>query len=358
MQYCYNCNTYDFTMSLSYGKSYDFINCKLCLILFNTFYKNITDSGIFNLEVFMQENQDINYVEEIKRLKHEKNAIIVAHNYQNDEVQDIADKVGDSFFLSRVCAQSDAEVIVFCGVKFMAESAKILSHEKTVLLPEMSAGCPMADSITAEDVIKIKKEHPGAPVVCYINTTASVKSECDVCCTSSNAVKIVKSIPEKEIVFVPDKNLGSYVAKRVPEKHIILFNGCCVTHNRFGAAEVEAAHRLYPDAPIAVHPECAEEVCDRADFVGSTSEIIDFCKKSGQKRFIIGTEMGVFHKLKADSPDKKFYLITPRLICSNMKMTTLKSVYRALSENRNVIEVDENIRQRASACLERMLKCK
>lgn len=306
----------------------------------------------------MQKNENINYVEEIKRLKREKNAIIVAHNYQNDEVQDIADKVGDSFFLSRVCAESDAEVIVFCGVRFMAESAKILSPGKTVLLPEITAGCPMADSITAGDVINLKKQHPGAPVVCYINTSASVKAESDICCTSSNAVKIVKSIPQKEIIFVPDKNLGSYVAKKVPEKHLILFNGCCVTHNRFGTEEVEAARRLYSDAPIVVHPECSEEVCDRADFVGSTSEIIDFCKKSEKKRFIIGTEMGVFHKLKADSPDKEFYLLTPRLICSNMKMTTLKSVYRALSENRGVIEVDENIRLRAAACLERMLKCK
>lgn len=306
----------------------------------------------------MQGNQDIEYVEEIKRLKREKNAIIVAHNYQNDEVQDIADKVGDSFFLSRVCAESDAEVIVFCGVRFMAESAKILSPNKTVLLPESSAGCPMADSITAEDVIKLKKEHPGAPVVCYINTTASVKAECDICCTSSNAVDIVKSIPAKDIIFVPDKNLGSYVAKKVPEKNLILFNGCCVTHNRFGVEEVEAARRLYPDAPVAVHPECSADVCERADFVGSTSEIIDFCKRSDKKRFIIGTEMGIFHKLKADSADKEFYLLTPRLVCSNMKMTTLKSVYRALSENRNVVEVDGNVRLRAVACLERMLKRK
>lgn len=306
----------------------------------------------------MQEKQDVEYIEEIKRLKKEKNAIIVAHNYQNDEVQDVADKVGDSFFLSRVCAESDAETIVFCGVRFMAESAKILSPNKTVLLPESSAGCPMADSIKAEDVIKLKKEHPGAPVVCYINTTASVKAECDICCTSSNAVDIVKSIPEKDIIFVPDKNLGSYVAKKVPEKNLILFNGCCVTHNRFGIEEVETARRLYPDAPVAVHPECAAEVCERADFVGSTSEIIAFCRNSDKKRFIIGTEMGIFHKLKADSPDKEFYLLTPRLICSNMKMTTLKSVYRALSENLHVVEVDENIRQRAVACLERMLKRK
>lgn len=295
-------------------------------------------------------------INEIKRLKRERNAIIVAHNYQNDEVQDIADEVGDSFYLSRVCAKSDADVIVFCGVRFMAESAKILSPQKNVLLPEKSAGCPMADSITAKDVLRLKAEHPGAPVVCYINTSAQVKAECDICCTSSNAVRIVRDMPEKEIIFVPDKNLGSYVAKHVPEKKLILFDGCCVTHNRFGAGEVEAARRAFPGAPVAVHPECSQQVCDIADLVGSTSEIIDFCKKSDKTRFLIGTEMGVFHKLKNDNPEKEFYLLTPRLICSNMKLTTLKSVYGALKENKNIIEVDENVRLRASGCLERMLK--
>lgn len=306
----------------------------------------------------MEDQQLTGMAEEIRRLKKERNALIVAHSYQNDEVQDIADEVGDSFYLSRICAESTAQVIVFCGVHFMAESAKILSPQKTVLLPERSAGCPMADTITAEDVKKLKKEHHGAPVVCYINTSAQVKAECDICCTSSNAVRIVKSLPEKDIIFVPDKNLGSFVAKQVPEKNIILYNGCCVTHNRFGVEEVEEARRLFPDAPIAVHPECPEKVCDLADFVGSTSEIVKFCKESDQKRIIIGTEMGIFHKLKADSPDKEFYLLTPRLVCANMKKTSLNSVYRALNENRYVIEVDEDVRKRASACLERMLGLK
>lgn len=289
-------------------------------------------------------------------LKKQKNALIVAHNYQNDEVQDIADEVGDSFYLSKICAKSDADIIVFCGVKFMAESAKILSPHKTVLLPVPEAGCPMADSITAPDVRALKAAHPGAPVVCYINTTAAVKAECDVCCTSSNAVKIVRSLTEREIIFLPDKNLGSYVAGKVPEKTIHLFNGCCVTHNRFGAGEVAAAKKANPGAPVAVHPECAPDVVRAADFVGSTSEIIDFCRKTPAKAVIIGTEMGVLNKLKHDNPEKTFPLVTPRLVCSNMKLTTLKSVYEALKEGKHKIEVEESVRLKAKTCLERMLE--
>lgn len=294
---------------------------------------------------------------EIQRLKALRNAVIVAHNYQHDEVQDIADAVGDSFFLSKFCAKSNAETIVFCGVRFMAESAKILSPQKTVLLPEAQAGCPMADSITAEDVRKLRAEHPDAAVVCYINSSVEVKAECDICCTSSNAVRIVKSLLQKEIIFVPDKNLGSYVAKHVPDKKLILFNGCCITHTRFGLPELTAARNKYPDAAVAVHPECPPEIVENADFVGSTSEIIDYCKSSEKERFVIGTEMGVLHKLKADSPSKQFYVLTPRLVCSNMKLTTLNSVYRALNENRNQIHVEESIREKAALCLERMLAC-
>lgn len=303
----------------------------------------------------MLQIENAKLVASIKRLKSERNALIVAHNYQNDEVQDIADAVGDSFFLSRVCAESSADVIVFCGVKFMAESAKILSPQKTVLLPENTAGCPMADSITADDVRALKAKHPGAPVVCYINTTAEVKAECDICCTSSNAVAIVSNIPEKEIIFVPDINLGTYVQKRVPEKRLILFDGGCATHNRFGIEELSAARSKFPEAAIAVHPECNPEVCDKADFVGSTSEIIDFCKNSAKKRFIIGTEMGVIHKLQNDSPEKEFFLLSPRLVCANMKKTNLNSIYCALSENKTVIEVSREIIEKASVSLERML---
>lgn len=294
-------------------------------------------------------------IREIKRLKAERNAVIVAHNYQIDEVQDIADYVGDSFYLSKICAQSPAETIVFCGVQFMAESAKILSPEKTVLLPEAHAGCPMAESITPEDVRKLKAEHPNAVVVCYINSSVEVKAECDICCTSSNAVRIVRGLKEKEIIFVPDRNLGSYVASQVPDKHFILFDGCCITHARVTMNELNAARALYPDAPVAVHPECSPDIVAAADFAGSTSEIIEYCGQSSAKCILIGTEMGVLHKLKQDNPEKEFYLLTPRLICTNMKKTTLQSVYRALAENRTQIEVEESIRLRARTCLERML---
>lgn len=295
-------------------------------------------------------------IQEIRRLKAERGAVIVAHNYQVDEVQDIADHVGDSFYLSKICAESDAATIVFCGVRFMAESAKILSPEKTVLLPEAHAGCPMADSITPEDVRRLKAEHPDAAVVCYINSSVEVKAECDICCTSSNAVRIVRSLKEKEVVFVPDQNLGDFVARQVPEKHFTLFNGCCVTHARVTLEELNATRALYPDAPVAVHPECSPEIVHAADFAGSTSEIIDFCRKSDARRIIIGTEMGILHKLKKDNPDKTFYLLTPRLICTNMKLTSLQSVYRALAENRTQVEVEESIRLRARTCLERMLQ--
>lgn len=294
--------------------------------------------------------------DEIRRLKAARNAVIVAHNYQNDEVQDIADAVGDSFYLSRYCAGTDARTIVFCGVRFMAESAKILSPGKTVLLPEAQAGCPMADMVTPEDIRALRAQHPGAAVVCYINSSAAVKAECDICCTSSNAVKVVRSVAQKEVIFVPDQNLGRYVAQKVPEKELVLFSGYCATHQRFGLGELEEARKKIPDAPAAVHPECARDVTEHADFVGSTSEIIDFCKASDAKRFLIGTEMGVLRKLKKDNPGKQFYLITPRLVCSNMKLTTLASVLRALEENRCQIEVPEEIRRRACGCLERMLR--
>jgi quinolinate synthase len=308
------------------------------------------------MEVTMLETCNTDISEEIQRLRKERNAIIVAHNYQNDEIQDIADVVGDSFYLSKFCSASEAQVIVFCGVRFMAESAKILSPQKTVLLPESQAGCPLADSINADDVRRLKAENPGAVTVCYINSSAEVKAESDICCTSSNAVRVVSSVPEKDVIFIPDKNLGSFVQKHVPDKNLILFDGCCVTHNRFGLKELEAARAQYPEAPVAVHPECSPEIVKAADFVGSTSQIIDYCKKTDATRFIIGTEMGVLHKLRADSPEKQFYLLTPRLVCSNMKLTTLNSVYRALNEMRTQIQVGEEIRLKAITCLERMLR--
>lgn len=297
-------------------------------------------------------------VNKISELKAERKAVIVAHNYQIDDVQEIADVVGDSLALSQYCASNDAEVIVFCGVHFMAESAKILSPEKTVLLPELHAGCPMADMVTAEELIKKKKEHPGAVVVCYINSSAEVKAESDICCTSSNAIKVVRSLKEKDIIFVPDKNLGSYVAKMVPEKNIILWEGFCVTHHRIREEDVKKIKQLYPEALLLVHPECQEDIVKLADFVGSTKQIIDFATESDNKKFIIGTEMGVMYKLKKNNPQKEFYLMSQGLICPNMKKTSLKSVYAVLNEMKNSIQLDENVRIRAKKSLDRMLEVK
>jgi len=294
-------------------------------------------------------------INEIKRMKHEKNAVIVAHNYQIDEVQELADVVGDSFTLSRYCASTNADIVVFCGVHFMAESAKILSPEKTVLLPEIDAGCPMADMITAEALIEEKKKYPNAAVVCYINTSAAVKAECDICCTSSNAVRVIQSIPNDEILFAPDQNLGSFIAKQVPNKKIHLWEGYCITHHRVSREDVEKAKSIHPDALVLAHPECRQEVMEMADFVGSTAQIIDYAKNSNHSKFLIATEMGILHKLRKDNPNKTFYLLTQGLICPNMKKTTVESVYNALKYNRYEINLDKEVIERARRSLEAML---
>jgi len=296
--------------------------------------------------------------ESIFKLKKDKNATIVAHNYQVDDVQEAADLVGDSLALSRYCASDPAEVIVFCGVHFMAESAKILSPGKTVLLPELDAGCPMAEMVTVEALREEKKRYPDAAVVCYINSTAEVKAESDICCTSSNAVKVVKAVKQKRIIFVPDQNLGHYVAQQVPEKEIILWKGFCTTHHRIKAAEVEKIKALHPNAILLAHPECKPEILAFADFVGSTKQIIDYATKSKADKFIIGTEMGVMYKLKRDNPDKQFYLMSPGLVCPNMKKTSLQSVYNSLNEMKYRIELDEEIRVKAKGSLDKMLEIK
>jgi quinolinate synthase len=294
-------------------------------------------------------------VAQILKLKQERNAVVVAHNYQIDDVQEIADVVGDSFALSKYCAEDPRDVIVFCGVHFMAESAKILSPQKTVLLPEINAGCPMADMVTAQDVREMKQKYPGAAVVCYINTSAEVKAECDICCTSSNAVKVIESLTEEQIIFVPDKNLGDYIAKKVPRKKMILWEGYCITHHRVTTEDVNMAKESHPDALILAHPECRPEVVALADFVGSTKQIIDFAAASKEDKFIIGTEMGVLVRLKKDNPHKTFYLLSQGLICPNMKKTKLESVYHALKDMKYTIELEEEIRLKAKGCLERML---
>lgn len=301
----------------------------------------------------MDQNQ---LIDQINKLRIERDAIILAHNYQIPEVQDIADVVGDSFALSKHAANTNHKVIVFCGVHFMAESAKILSPDKTILLPARDAGCPMAEMVTADRLREMKAKYPEAAVVCYVNSSAEVKAEADICCTSSNAVKVVESLKNKQIIFAPDQNLGSYIAKKVKDKELILWKGFCITHKRVKADEVKKIRALYPDAKILVHPECEPEIQEMADFLGSTSEIIKHAKEIPQKDIIIGTEEGVLHILKKENPDKNFYLLSPGLICQNMKKTRLQDVYLSLLNMQYEINLDEDIRLKALKSLERMLE--
>lgn len=305
-------------------------------------------------EVIKMEQQ--NLVNEIIRLKKERDAIILAHNYQVSEVQEIADIVGDSFALSKLAADTKHKVIVFCGVHFMAESAKILSPQKTVLLPALDAGCPMAEMVTAERLREMKQKYPEAAVVCYVNTSAEVKAEADICCTSSNAVKVVRSVKNKQIIFAPDQNLGSYIAKKVPEKEMILWKGFCLTHRRVRVDEVKKIKELYPNAKLLVHPECEPEVQELADFLGSTSEIMKYAKEITDKDIVIGTEEGVLYSMKKENPDKNFYLLSPGLVCTNMKKTRLQDVHDALLHMQYEINIDEEIRVKALKSLEEMLK--
>ncbi|AEF93060.1 Quinolinate synthase A [Desulfotomaculum nigrificans CO-1-SRB] len=304
------------------------------------------------------EEKTIRLTEEIKRLKKERNAIILAHVYQRPEVQEVADIIGDSLELSRKAAATDADVIVFCGVHFMAESAAILSPDKIVLLPEETAGCPMADMVTAEQLRAKKKEMPDAVVVAYVNTSAEVKAESDICCTSANAVKIVQSIPaDKRIIFIPDKNLGMYVANRTG-RPMTLWEGWCNTHDWVTPEEVARAKEEHPEALVLIHPECRPEVTAMADYVSSTTGLIRFAKESDAKEFIVGTESGILHQLYKQCPGKEFYLATRRLVCPNMKATNLEKVRQALATMQPQITVAPDIREKALACLERMLAVK
>lgn len=286
-------------------------------------------------------------VENIIKLKKERNALILAHYYQRSEIQDIADYVGDSYYLSKIAKDSPENITVFCGVKFMAESAKILSPHKTILLPAMDAGCPMADMADGDSLIELKKQHPNAAVVCYINSTAEVKAECDVSVTSSNAVKILKKLDNNEIIFLPDKNLGSYLAAQIPEKKFILWQGFCITHRKVNPSHILEIIKLKPKALILSHPECEKEVRDLSHFIGSTSEIIEYATKSDGKDYVIVTEQGVLHELKKRNPHKNFYVPGSTMTCVNMKKTTLEDVYECLLTLSNSIEVEENIRVKA-----------
>ena len=296
----------------------------------------------------------MNLIEEINKLKKEKNALILAHYYQSDEVQDIADYVGDSYYLSKVAMSSPAETIVFCGVKFMAESAKILSPSKKIIFPNPDAGCPMADMASADKLKEFKEEHPNAVVVCYINSNTDVKSLCDVCVTSSSAVNIIKNIPNEEIIFLPDKNLGEYIAEQFPEKKFYLWDGYCITHKKVKAQHVQAIKELKTAAEVLVPPECEREIRELADFLGSTGEIIDYSVTSPSKEFIVVTESGVLHEMKKKSPDKEFYVPGTTMTCINMKKTNLEDIYLSLRDNLNAINIDEDIRLKAYKSLENM----
>ncbi len=297
----------------------------------------------------------MNIVEEITKLKKEKNAIILVHNYQRPEIQNIADSLGDSLGLAREAAKTDARIIVFCGVRFMAETAKILSPGKMVLLPRKEAGCPMADMITAEDLRRLKKNYPDAKVVSYVNTNADVKAESDICCTSANAVKVVKNISAKRIIFTPDKNLAAY-CQRFVDKEIIPWNGYCYVHEKIREEEVRLAKEKLPDALLLVHPECNPSVIDLADEVLSTSGMVSFAKKSDKKRFLIGTEEGLIYRLKKENPEKEFYAAGTAKMCRNMKLTTLNDVYLSLKEERYAIELPEGIIKSAQKALMAMMK--
>ncbi len=297
-----------------------------------------------------------NIIERIKKLKKEKNAIILAHSYQNIEIDEVADYVGDSLYLSQKAKETTAEIIVFAGVYFMAQTAKIISPEKKVLLPNLDAGCLMADMINLQQTVDFKKKYPNIPTVCYINSTAEVKSECDICCTSSNAVEIVKSLDAPRVLFVPDANLGKYVESQLEGVEVITYKGCCPVHDNVTEENILSFRQKYPLAKILIHPECKPSVSALGDYIGSTSGIIDYVKNSHEKQFVIVTEKGVADRLKRDYPEKEFILISEKMLCESMKLTTLEEIFNSLDKEINEITLDENVRKLSACCIERMLK--
>ncbi|MEA1905862.1 MAG: quinolinate synthase NadA [Euryarchaeota archaeon] len=294
-------------------------------------------------------------LEKIRWLKQEKNAIILVHNYQRPEIQDIADFVGDSFALSQRAALTDADVILFCGVDFMAESAAILSPDKTVLIPDVDAQCPMAAMITREALIKMKQKHPAAGVVCYVNTSAPVKAESDICCTSANAVEVVESLDCDEVIFVPDKNLALYAA-RFTEKTIIPWAGYCPTHHQILPRDILDAKERHPGAEVLAHPECRPDVIDLADGVQSTEGMVRHARSSHSDEFIVGTESGMIHRLEKEFPEKKFYAVSDYTICPAMKMVTLPDVVRSLENLEYVVTIPDAVQESAKRALDRMLQ--
>ncbi len=298
----------------------------------------------------------VEIVEKIKKLKTEKNAVILAHCYQNIEIDEVADFVGDSLYLSRQAARTEADVIVFAGVFFMAQTAKILNPNKKVLLPREESGCLMADMIDYNQLLEFKAKHPNIPVVCYINSTAEVKSECDICCTSSNAPKIAASLNASEILFLPDTYLGKWVEQKLGNVKVTTYPGYCPTHLNIRPDDVISAKEKYPDAKVLAHPECHQSVVKLADYTGSTTGIMEYAAESREKQFIIATEKGVVDRLKRDYPEKEFIPVRDNIICPNMKWNTLEDVYNSLLYNQYEIKVDERLAKKALKCINRMLE--
>ncbi|AUM63158.1 quinolinate synthase [Brevibacillus laterosporus] len=302
-----------------------------------------------------KEQRNAELRERLFQLKKERNAIILAHFYQRPEIQEVADFIGDSFGLAQKAKETEADVILFCGVHFMGESAKILNPNKTVIIPDERAGCPMADMVNVEGLRKVKAQHPNAKVVAYINTSADVKAETHICCTSSNAQRVIESVDSDEIIWVPDKNLGHYVSQ-FTNKKMIIWEGYCNTHDQLSVQDIILMKAEHPEALVVVHPECRPEIVALADYVGSTTGILKFCKESNQKEFIIGTEDGTRYMLEKESPTKQFYFASKYLVCPNMKVNTLKKCVEALETLKPQIYVPEHVANAARASLERMLE--
>ncbi len=293
--------------------------------------------------------------EQILKLKKEQDVCILAHCYQTHDILEVADFVGDSFGLAQQARKTSAKTVMMCGVRFMAETVKILCPEKRVLLPEPDAGCPMAEQLDVGDLSRLKEKYPGYAVVAYINTTAALKTLCDVCVTSSSAPKIIKNMPESKILFIPDKNLGSYIAAQCPEKEIVTVQGCCPIHAKASALDVKEAKSAHPDALLLVHPECRAEIVKLADYVGSTTGIMDYAKKSPAKEFIIGTENSIVQHLSIDCPDKRFYPLSKDFVCHDMQLTKISSVLNCLNGGEE-ITMPEDTRLQAKKCIDKMLE--
>lgn len=294
--------------------------------------------------------------ERIEQLKKEKDIVILAHYYVDGEVQEIADLVGDSYFLAKKATEVSQQNILFCGVSFMGESAKILNPGKRVIMVDEFADCPMAHMVDIAKIQQVREQYPDVAVVCYVNSTAEIKAYSDVCVTSSNALRVVQSLPNKHIFFIPDNNLGRYISTLVPEKEFIFNDGFCHVHTSIHRENVEEAKKLHPNAPVLTHPECTADVLEISDFIGSTSEILDYATKSDAKEFIICTEMGIFFELEQKNPDKRFYSVGHRQFCPNMKKITLEKVVRAMEEMEPEVTMDEELRVKANAPLVKMLE--